>query len=150
MFCETCLSWTGRNVQHPVSNITNRDGTVIQVSECELRQSLTCRRCCKSGHSTGECTYDNTIHPSCIEELIPNDIREYYGINSHTEYIPPEVPILVHDVRWVEIVNQDKWIRKFMKNQSIPTARKCEENIIKIMDWAAGCGLKIRILTQES
>lgn len=135
MPCETCKYWTGRNEEH---------------DECPIKASLVCRRCCGSGHSTSECNYAPEVHPVSLEELIPNDLREYYKITSHTQYERPEKPIDPHPIRCIEIVNQDKWIRDFMKHQHLQTARKREENLARIMEWAAGSGLNIRLLNQEN
>ena len=134
MPCEICKLWTGLSVEH---------------DECPIRANLVCRRCCGSGHSTSQCDYQPELHPTCLEELIPADLRERYGITTHTEYIRPENPIEAHPIRCIEIVNDDKWIRAFMRQHHLQTARKREENLTRIMEWSAGCGLNIRLLNQE-
>jgi hypothetical protein len=134
MPCDTCLLWTGRHVEH---------------AECPIKADLVCRRCCGSGHTTSECDFAPEIHPTHLEELIPHDVRERYGITTRTEYVRPPVPVDPHPIRCIEIINQDKWIRDFMKHQHLSTARKREENLARIMEWAAGCGLNIRLLNQE-
>lgn len=135
MSCETCRLWTGKIVSH---------------AECPLRANLTCRRCCGAGHSTAECTHQNTLHPVCLEDLISPDLKDYYQIKTQTEYLCPDLPIAPHAVNRVDIVNQDKWIRDFMKHKHLATARKREENLSRILEWAAGSGLNIRILSQEA
>ena len=90
------------------------------------------------------------IHPIYIEELIPQDIRDMYGIISQTEYIKPPVNVAPHPVRCINIVNQDKWIREFMKQQKLQTARKREDNLAKIYDWSHENGLMINLINQES
>lgn len=37
-----------------------------------------------------------------------------------------------------------------MKHKHLATARKREENLGRILEWAAGSGLNIRILSQEA
>jgi hypothetical protein len=89
--------------------------------------------------------------PTCLEDLIAPDIREHFKIVTRTEYIRPGpgIDITGHDVRRVDIINQDKWIREFMRDKKLQTARKREENLAKIMEWANGRGLNIRLLNQE-
>ncbi len=135
MPCEICKMWTGRLVEH---------------DECPLRASLTCRRCCGSGHTSSTCNLINNVYPTCLEDLISPDVREHYKITTRTEYIKPEEPIAGHDVRRVDVINQDKWIREFMRDKKLPTARKREENLAKIMEWAVNRGLNVRLLNQEA
>lgn len=135
MACKTCFNWTGLTVHHEV---------------CELRASLVCRKCCCAGHSTAECDYNNVCNPTCLEELIPHDVKERYGIISQTQFINTDNQRSIHPIRNLDIINQDKWIREFMKNQNLHTARKREDNIAKIIEWAAGCGLNVRFLNEEA
>jgi len=136
MLCKTCYNWTGVSVEH-------------LNDECALRASLVCRRCCCAGHSTADCTYDNICNPTCLEDLIPIDLKDRYGITSCTPYINVDLPNKAHPIRNLDIINQDKWIREFMKNQNLHTARKREDNIAKILEWAASCGLNVRFLNEE-
>ena len=134
MICETCRLWTGRSDTH---------------NECPIRTNLVCRRCCGSGHSTAECTHRNVIYPTCLEDLIPQDTKDRFSITTHTEYNPVNLNAMTHDVNRVDIINHDKWIRDFMKHKHLPTARKREENLNRIFDWAAGSGMTVRIINQE-
>jgi hypothetical protein len=88
------------------------------------------------------------IHPEYIEELIPQDIKDMYGIMSQTAYIKPEKIVPAHPVRQIDIVNSDKWIREFMKQQKLQTARKREENLSKIFEWAHTAGLSIHLINE--
>lgn len=136
MPCETCKLWSGISVEH---------------DECPLRAGLVCRRCCSSGHTSSECNLTNNALPTCLEDLIAADVREQFKIMTRTEYCgPPGSDIVGHDVRRVDIINQDKWIREFMRDKKLQTARKREENLAKIMEWANGRGLNIRLLNQEA
>ena len=135
MPCETCRLWIGKNVEHEL---------------CPLKADLLCRRCCGSGHSSSECTLNSlSVYPTYIEELIPQDVKEMYGIMTQTAYIKPSKSIEPHPVRCIEIVNNDKWIRGFMRQQHLNTARKREENLNKIFEWAHSTGLKINLITEE-
>ena len=86
MPCDTCLLWTGRHVEH---------------AECPIKADLVCRRCCGSGHTTSECDFAPEIHPTHLEELIPHDVRERYGITTRTEYVRPPVPVEPHPIRCI-------------------------------------------------
>ena len=134
MTCETCRLWTGRLEQH---------------AECPIRATLVCRRCCGSGHSTADCTHRNVVHPTCLEDLIPQEAKDRFNISTYTAYIRPLEPVQIHDVNRVDIINQDKWIRDFMKPKDLSTARKREDNLPRIFEWAAGSGLSVRIVNQE-
>ena len=137
MSCETCRLWLGKNLTH---------GSVC----CPLLINTKCRRCCGSGHEGSNCpTNSMAIHPIYIEELIPQDVKDMYGIVSQTEYVKPTINVMPHPVRCIEIVNQDKWIREFMKQQKLQTARKREDNLAKIYDWSHENGLKINLINQE-
>jgi len=131
MNCTTCRDWLLKNVVHPDDH-------------CPFRATLVCRRCCCSGHGTSECNRITDICPNFIEDLIPIDIKNYYNIRTKTEYCkssdnkPP-----VNSFRTQEIVNDDKWIRAFLKKRKIPTTRKREDNLATIQSWAAGRGLSI-------
>lgn len=136
MSCDTCRLWLGKNVAHDI---------------CPLKADLRCRRCCGSGHSSSECTMNShAIYPEYIEELIPTDLREIYGINTLTTYNKPSADFIapIHPVRKIDIINSDKWIREFMKQQKLQTARKREDNLTKIFDWAHGSGLSIHLINE--
>lgn len=134
MPCETCRLWIGKNVEHEL---------------CPLKADLQCRRCCSAGHSSSECTLNSlSIYPTYIEELIPSDVKEMYGITTQTMYVKPPKNIEPHSVRRIEIVNSDKWIREFMRQQHLNTARKREDNLNKIFEWAHSSGLKIHLINE--
>lgn len=137
MNCRTCLKWKGVTVSHDV---------------CPLRETLVCRRCCSRGHSTSECEDNNVWHPSFIEELIPIDLKEKYSISTTTDYVAPvELEIAPHPTRFLDIINDDKWLREFMKNHHVlkNTARKREENLARVQKWASDQGLYVRVLAKE-
>jgi hypothetical protein len=88
------------------------------------------------------------IYPTYLEELIPQDIKDLYGIMTQTMYSKPSKTIEPHPVRCIEIINSDKWIREFMRQQHLNTARKREDNLSKIFDWAHSSGLNIRLINE--
>lgn len=134
MPCDTCKLWLGKHVEHDI---------------CPLKADLVCRRCCGSGHSSSECTMNSlNIYPTYLEELIPHDVKEMYGIITQTSYVKPVKDIEPHPVRCIDIVNSDKWIREFMRQQHLATARKREDNLNKIFDWAHSSGLKIHLINE--
>ena len=134
MPCETCRLWLGKNVEHEI---------------CLLKADLRCRRCCGSGHSSSECTIKSmNVYPTYIEELIPQDIKDMYGITTQTAYTKSEKIIEPHPIRRIDIVNSDKWLREFMKYQRLQTARKREDNLTKIFEWAHANGLKIHLINE--
>ena len=71
-----------------------------------------------------------------------------YGIMTQTAYTKPAKNVEPHSMRCIEIVNNDKWIREFMRQQHLNTARKREDNLNKIFDWAHSGGLKINLITE--
>ena len=89
------------------------------------------------------------IYPTYLEELIPQAVKDMYGITSQTAYTKhASKPVEPHPVRCIEIVNSDKWIREFMRCQHLSTARKREDNLNKIFEWAHSSGLKINIINE--
>jgi len=97
-----------------------------------------------------ECKMNSAIiYPQYIEELIPHDIKEMYGITTQTQYIKPTIDVEPHQVRSIEIVNADKWLRTFMKERGIDTKKRQKDNLDKIFEWAKEAGLNIHIIKQE-
>ena len=47
----------------------------------------------------------------------------------------------------IEIMNDDKWIRNFLKKHSIPTLRKREDNLAAIQSWANTNGLTMTLIS---
>ena len=135
MHCETCRIWTGALVKH-------------EHDECELRANLICRRCCGSGHSTPDCTWEPVLVPTCLEDLIPCDLKEHYNITTQTAYKKTGL-VKKHDVQNMTVRNDDKWIREFMGKNHIKTERKRADNLDKIMKWAELRGLNVMLVSQE-
>lgn len=134
MTCDTCRLWLGKNIDH---------------TTCPLKANLQCRRCCASGHTSGECTMNSSVvYPLYIEELIPQDVKDMYGITTQTTFIKPEKEVPVHDVRSFAVINNDKWLRAFLKQHNLHTGRKASDNLITIENWAKNQGLKIHFINQ--
>ena len=130
MECVTCKTWLLKSVVHPDDH-------------CAFRASLVCRRCCCAGHATSECTRITDICPNYIEDLIPLDVKNYYDIRTKTAYHKNSTMPPANQYRVLEIINDDKWIRAFLKKRKIATTRKREDNLATINNWAAGRGLSI-------
>uniref|UniRef100_A0A6C0LNX4 Uncharacterized protein n=1 Tax=viral metagenome TaxID=1070528 RepID=A0A6C0LNX4_9ZZZZ len=73
MTCPNCKAYKGLTLQH-------------STDDCPIRDHITCRKCCQTGHMTHLCT-ENWSHwerPTTMEELIPFHIRNRYRITSAT------------------------------------------------------------------
>ena len=79
-------------------------------------------------------------------------MKEKYNITTQTEYNkPPETDVSPHPTCFLDIINDDKWLREFMKNHHLlkHTARKREENLAKVQKWASDQGLYVRVLPKD-
>lgn len=152
--CSSCLSLTGQIVFHS-------DG-------CPVRSSLLCRRCHVYGHLATECEqlWPHWERPTSLEELIPSDIRQRWGVSSSTplffphsrsetrsaelsgERVAYELPIL-------NVPREDSEMRKFMADNSIrrPQAMASQkgkisqaENIARIREWAIERGFRVQFV----
>lgn len=72
--CKVCLLYRGENVFH-----SSEKG-------CPAAKNAKCRRCHNRGHFASDCKegYAHWERPTCIEELIPVDLRIRYGIRMGT------------------------------------------------------------------
>jgi len=89
------------------------------------------------------------IYPSYIEELIPQDVKDMYGITTQTEFVKPVQEIESHDVRSFDVINNDKWLRAFLKQHNLHTGRKASDNLLAVENWAKSQGLKIHFINQK-
>jgi hypothetical protein len=87
--------------------------------------------------------------PSCIEELIPDDVRSLWSIQTIT-------PITYTDLAGaagteselcmeIDVSQNDKKMRAFMVEHDIDTTHKTNENLQRIRDWAMHKGLRVRL-----
>jgi hypothetical protein len=89
--------------------------------------------------------------------MIPSDVRERYGITTHTPY-PWTIPSLEECEREISDTNtihiryregrQDNKIREVMRSMKIPTVHKMDGNLLKLRQEAVKMGKKI-CLSQE-
>ena len=122
----------------------------MEHDSCPVKESLQCRRCCGSGHSSGDCTMNSAvIYPAYLEELIPQDVKDMYGITTQTEVAKPVHEIEPHDVRSFDVINNDKWLRAFLKQHNLHTGRKASDNLLAVENWAKAQGLKIHFINQK-
>jgi len=123
-----------------------------------VRASLWCTRCWCKGHEATACDESSVPMvepPKYVEELIPSDVRERWGITLRTPYIP-EVPLsmeakeqMISDNNTILIRyregKQDSRIREVMRSLKIPTVHKMDGNITKLRVWAISQGKKVRL-----
>jgi len=73
MTCPNCKAYKGLTLQH-------------STDDCPIKEHITCRKCCQTGHMTHLCQ-QNWTHwerPTTMEQLIPLHIRNRYKITSAT------------------------------------------------------------------
>jgi len=149
MACKTCLSWLGRTVVH---------------SECPVRASAWCSQCGCNGHRPSECTESIPwTRPATLEELIPVDVRERWGLKTETKILwtEPELEDAereIADINAIEIryredqgksLRLDSRLREFMKLNKVHTTHKMDDNILTLRDWAVQQGKKIRFIQEK-
>jgi hypothetical protein len=137
--CTTCYSLTGLHNSH-------------DVAACPLSASMVCRRCHTRGHLSASCGAAVLWErPSCLEELIPDDVRSLWGIRTMT-------PISYGDkglagtagtdselCMEIEVSQNDKKMRAFMVEHDIDTTHKTNENLQRIREWAMHKGLRLHL-----
>jgi hypothetical protein len=151
MTCTTCFN-TLRLTR------THEDGV------CPVRASMWCSQCSCYGHRPAECEEAKHVwRPRTLEELIPADVRERWGIDTETPIIwnsPTYRPVSIEDAeREVAETNtievryrdgkQDSRIREVMRHYKIPTVHKMDGNIQKLRAWAVSQGKKVRLVQEK-
>jgi hypothetical protein len=96
--------------------------------------------------------------PRTLEELIPEDVRQRWGITTQTHIIWPSTLTLedkereIADNNRIEIRyttrTRDAAIRAYMRNHDIPTDKRMTDNLICLREWAVARGKKL-VLIQE-
>jgi len=129
---------------------------------CPIRGSLWCSQCSCRGHLPATC--DKVTHvwrPATLEELIPADVRERWGIVTSTPIIyknPKDLSLEdmereIADSNTIEVVyregKQDGRIREVMKGLKIPTVHGKDGNIQKLRLWAVSNGKKVRLVQER-
>jgi hypothetical protein len=128
---------------------------------CPVRASLWCAQCWCYGHLPASCTKDAppVEPPLYTEDLISPDLRERWGIQTKTPYIPPRPLTLEDKERMIAETNtievryrdgkQDSRIREVMRSLKIQTVHKMDGNIMKLRTWAVSNGKKVRLVQEK-
>jgi hypothetical protein len=139
-----------------------------------MRASAWCSRCSCMGHIPVECDAADVCmvdRPATLEELIPEELRERWGIDTRTEIAwSPRMgtPLIVQET---EIANTnsieirysvkggremglDAQLRKYMKANGIVNATGHTEhataaNLMRLREWAVAQGKKVRLVVEE-
>ncbi len=145
--CATCRSTLGLMRSHPAGE------------PCVVRASFWCSQCGCYGHRPSEC--DDVVHvtrPRTLEELIPADVRERWGIHTETPIVwtKPSMEVAereVDDACVIEIRyregKMDSRIREVMRLHKIPTVHKMDGNLQKLRTWALSQGKKVRLVQEK-
>lgn len=159
MTCPTCKDMLGLLRTH---------------TDCPVRASLWCSQCSCYGHLPSGC--DRITHvqrPATLEELIPADVRERWGITTQTYIVWPKEPTLEDKEREIANTNtivvreNDRAIRDLMKQLKIATVHAMNEkseidkktgektgrmtpgNLQILRGWAVAHGKKIRLVKED-
>lgn len=145
--CTTCRSTLGLVRTHAAGET------------CIVRASLWCSQCGCYGHRPSDC--DEVTHvtrPRTLEELIPADVRERWGIVTETPILwakptMEEAEREIDDARIIEVRyrdgKMDSRIREVMRAYKIPTVHKMDGNLQKLRAWALSQGLKVRLIQEK-
>ena len=144
--CTTCKATLGLNRVHS-------DGI------CPVRASFWCSQCGCYGHRPAECDEVNHVtRPRNIEDLIPSDVRERWGIETATPIVW-SWPTLEDQEREIADINtievryregkMDAKIREVMRSLKVATVHKMDGNIEKLRTWAVRNGKKVRIVQEK-
>ncbi len=150
-----------------VCDLCKRNGMVNinhEKEECAFRLSRWCSQCGCYGHTPIECDEARHVYrPKTLEELIPEDLRERWDIDTETPIIwhaPNCRPITLEDaereiadnntieVRYRE-GKQDSKIREVMRAYRIPTVHMMAGNIRKLREWAVSQGKKVCLIQEK-
>lgn len=154
--CDLCLDWMGTHETHE--------------GECPIALSVLCLRCHEYGHRTSTCP-DRWAHwerPTCLEDLIPADLRRQYGICTSTPLVFDEargagtdeeiakrmlkekVPLLLVPEAYKELgtfMEQHKIVLKdWVPNSHQVTKDTQQERMKAVKAWALKHGYSMRIV----
>lgn len=142
MTCFTCKHLLNIEVSHS-------KGTA-----CPVRDSIWCSQCSIRGHTALDCTL--VVHvkrPATLEELIPDDVRARWGIQTHTLIVWPTSQTLEDKEREISDANTievrftdgklDRSIRDVMRSLKIDTVHKMSDNLNNLRKWAVSNGKKV-------
>lgn len=137
-----------------------------------MRASAWCSRCSCMGHIPVECDTPEVgmvDRPTTLEELIPEEQRERWGIDTRTEIAwSATTPLIVKEteianINSIEIrysvkggreMGLDAQLRKYMKENKIVNATGHTEhataaNLLRLREWAVSQGKKVRLIIEE-
>lgn len=136
MSCAICKKWAGRAVEH--------------TTPCPLASSMTCSRCFQRGHMTEQCSEGMMEHPSCLEDLIPANLRNRWGIHTVTPLIIPAnhpAEQKIAPINTVQVPDDYTEMKEFIREHRIDVEKKTKESIANcrkaIIDWAKLRGYRV-------
>jgi hypothetical protein len=127
---------------------------------CVTRESLWCSQCSCFGHEASECDEASHVErPRTLEELIPFDVRERWGITTSTPIVyhtPVRRPQTLEEkereiaesntvVIYYPKAQLDRCLREYMKKNKIDTTHSKEGNIKVLRQWLTDNGKKLRL-----
>jgi len=141
MNCPNCLEIRGTSLQH-------------ENEDCPIRELITCRKCCQTGHMTHKCEekWDHWERPTTLEELIPFHIRQRYRITSATpiKFEQPRSEQTFHEIHSInefQMPEGYKDLRAFVDKYGIivksKTKAKEVDCVNAIKEWAKEKGRRI-------
>jgi hypothetical protein len=146
----TVCEWCHANLNIRVTHTT---------ATCPAQASQYCVLCGCYGHVSDDCDEKPHVRrPRTYEELIPEDIRQRWGLTTTTAIVW-RAPTLedkereIPDSATVEVRytkgRQDNAIRAVMREYSITTVHKMDENLRALRTWAVTNGKKVRLIQEK-
>lgn len=126
--------------------------------DCPFRMSVKCLKCCMKGHLTTDCTMEITWQrPRYLEDLISDEEKERWQITTRTPIL--HTPLNAKNYRetalreipktdTLQVINQDKKIRDFMRVNGVKTVHEQIENMRILTDWAIQQGKRIEFVKE--
>jgi hypothetical protein len=154
--CVTCKAWLRLERVH--------------AGECPVRAGAYCTHCSCMGHIATECDDRRVMvdRPATLEELIPEEVRTRWGIDTRTDIAWPAKTALIDleeqiaESNTIEIrysvgagreAGLDARLRQFMKTHRIVnsaghTEHATNANLLKLREWAVAQGKKVRLVEE--
>jgi hypothetical protein len=96
--------------------------------------------------------------PRTLEELIPADVRERWGIDTQTRILwtKPTLYDAEQEISENNVIELrykdgklDNKLREYMKSQRVMTVHKMNDNLQILRNWAISHGKKIRLIQEK-
>jgi hypothetical protein len=96
--------------------------------------------------------------PRTLEELIPADVRERWGIDTQTRILwtKPTLYDAEQEISENNVIELrykdgklDNKLREYMKSQRVMTVHKMNDNLQILRNWAISQGKKIRLIQEK-